>query len=113
MKIVHVYDIETGAYIEDRLFYPIYEGVVNGDGEVIGLNEIYKDIPENSTELPLPQPNWKPVFQDGKWVETITQEELDELNKPKPQEPTELEKLRDQVEFLAKQVADLELGKTE
>lgn len=36
-------------------------------------------LPENCTDLPLPQPNWKPLFQNGNWVETITQDELDIL----------------------------------
>ena len=27
-------------------------------------------IPQNCTDKPLPQPNWKPVFKNGVWVET-------------------------------------------
>ncbi|MDM5188622.1 hypothetical protein QUF99_15235 [Bacillus sp. DX4.1] len=102
MKLVHLYSKETGAYLEDILVFPRYEE----------SEEVY-DIPENSTEIPLYQPNWKPVFGNEKWVETITQEELDEWNKPKPQEPSEFEELQERVEFLAKQVADLELEKLE
>jgi hypothetical protein len=29
-------------------------------------------IPANCTDKPLPQPNWKPVFKNGAWVETGT-----------------------------------------
>jgi hypothetical protein len=66
MKQIFKYDDE-GKYIEPILI---------GDEE---------EFPENCTDKELPQPNYKPVFKDGEWVETITQEELDELlNKPKP-----------------------------
>lgn len=105
MKNVHLYVKETGAYIEDQLIFPRQEEIKEND-ELIGYKEVY-DIPENSTELPLPQPNWKPVFKDGVWVETITQEELDELNKPSVPRVTEIQKLKDKVEFLSNQVADM------
>ncbi|PFD98929.1 hypothetical protein CN288_20365 [Bacillus sp. AFS023182] len=71
--------------------------------------EVY-EYPECYTEVPLPIPNWKPVWDGEKWIETITEEELEEMNKPEPQEPTELEKLQDQVEFLTDQVAELKLS---
>ena len=29
-------------------------------------------IPKNCTDKPLPQPNYKPVFKNGAWVETGT-----------------------------------------
>nr|MBS9407659.1 hypothetical protein [Streptococcus oralis] len=71
--------------------YPIFgnEEVQCEEEDVIGYKDVY-DIPDNATELPLPQPNWKPVFKDGKWIETITQEELDEMNKPQIPQPSEL-----------------------
>lgn len=93
MKIVHVYDVETKAYKEDKIFYPRYEDVVNEEGEVTEVKAVYEGIPENSTELSLPQPNWKPVWDGEKWVETITEEELEEMNKPQPHKPSEIEKL--------------------
>ena len=36
---------------------------------------------------------YKPKWDGDKWVEGATQEEIDELTKPQPQEPTELELL--------------------
>jgi hypothetical protein len=66
MKQIFKYDDE-GKYIEPIL---------------IGEEE---ELPLNCTDKELPQPNYKPVFKDGDWVETITQKELDELfNNPKP-----------------------------
>lgn len=66
MKQVYKYD-DNGFYIEPIL---------------IGKNE---ELPPNCTDLELPQPNWKPKFDGVKWIETITQEELNEiLNSPKP-----------------------------
>jgi hypothetical protein len=32
-------------------------------------------LPANCTDKPLPQPNWKPVFKNGAWVETATEAE--------------------------------------
>lgn len=149
MKIVHIYDEKTRAYVTDRIIFPRHEEikelvkkvareevkkpitrieeqvVTDDDGneetikvevpdfeiefvekpyeelEIVGYKEVY-DLPENSTEVPLPQPNWKPVFKDGSWIETITQEELDELNKPVVSSPTD-------TESLAQQVSDLEI----
>ncbi|PEA53441.1 hypothetical protein CON64_18540 [Bacillus pseudomycoides] len=121
MKIVHLFDKETKAYVEDTLLFPrqeeikelidkvYYEESATGVVEkhykelvVVGYKEVY-DIPENSTELPLPQPNWKPIFKDGKWIETITEEELEELNKPSETKPSKLESM-------ALQVSDLEIS---
>ncbi|MDC2863794.1 hypothetical protein [Bacillus sp. BP-3] len=102
MKNVHLYDKETGDYIEDQIVFPYQEEIIE-DGEMIGYKEIY-DIPENSTELPLPQPNWKPVFKDGSWIETITQEELDKMNESQLQQPSEIERLNNvTTEMKAKQ----------
>ena len=36
---------------------------------------------------------YAPKWDGDKWVEGATQEEIDELTKPKPQEPTEKERL--------------------
>jgi hypothetical protein len=69
MKQVYKYDDE-GRYVEPVL---------------IGEEE---EIPVHCTDVELPQPNFKPVFQNGAWVETITQEELDELA-DKPKQPLE------------------------
>lgn len=101
MKLVHLFDKETREYLGDELLFPKQEVINEVDGEVT-FEEAY-NIPENSTELPLPQPNWKPVFKDGAWIETITQDELDELNKPVVSSPTD-------TESLALQVSDLEIS---
>ena len=37
---------------------------------------------------------------EGEWVEGATQEEIDELTKPQPQEPTELEVLQQTVDSI-------------
>ncbi|PEL14589.1 hypothetical protein CN599_28470, partial [Bacillus wiedmannii] len=88
--------------------YPIFgnEEVQCEEEDVIGYKDVY-DIPDNATELPLPQPNWKPVFKDGKWIETITQEELDEMNKPRIPQPSELEKFKKQHELMKQALYEL------
>jgi hypothetical protein len=32
-------------------------------------------IPFDCTNQPPPQPNWKPIFINGQWIETATEEE--------------------------------------
>ena len=39
------------------------------------------------------KPKWSGEVGEGEWVEGATQEEIDELTKPQPQEPTEKERL--------------------
>jgi hypothetical protein len=34
-----------------------------------------QSIPNDCTYISLPQPNWKPVFNNGNWVETATEED--------------------------------------
>ena len=41
---------------------------------------------------------YKPKWDGDKWVEGATQEEIDELTKPQPQEPTEIDLLQAQVQ---------------
>ncbi|MBZ4222501.1 hypothetical protein LAE98_10355 [Bacillus wiedmannii] len=88
--------------------YPIYgnEEVQYEEEDVIGYEDVY-DIPDNATELPLPQPNWKPVWNGEKWIETITQEELDELNKPQIPQPSELDKFKKQHELMKQALDEL------
>ena len=57
---------------------------------------------------------FKPKWDDGEWVEGATQEEIDELTKPRPQEPTEIDLLHaqvkasnDYVDFLEEVVVEL------
>jgi hypothetical protein len=50
-----------------------------------------EEIPEGYTTTPLPQPNWKPVYKNGAWVETATESEK---NPPQPPvQPTVEEQL--------------------
>ncbi|HFK1403398.1 TPA: hypothetical protein ACGXK1_005498 [Bacillus cereus] len=93
MRTFYVYDKQTGRYLENVIIFPSYDTKTDDDGNVIEWIPVYKNIPENSTEIPLPQPNWKPVWDGEKWVETITEEELEEMNKPQPHKPSEIEKL--------------------
>lgn len=79
MKQVYKFD-KNGAYVEPVL---------------IADNA---PVPSNCTTLPLPQPNWKPVFKNGAWVETAA----GNPPLPAPQPPVE-EKLVQ----MEKDVADL------
>lgn len=63
MKEAYRYD-NTGKYIEPVLVYPNEKGGY--------------DLPENCTFEQAPQPNWKPVFMNGKWIETAS---VDEINR--------------------------------
>ncbi|PET77602.1 hypothetical protein CN514_00985 [Bacillus sp. AFS001701] len=84
MKQVYKFD-ENRIYIEPVLI---------GDDD---------PIPLDCTDLELPQPNYKPVFKDGAWVETITEEELEEIqNKPEPK--SELEVVKEENAVLKQQV---------
>lgn len=44
----------------------------------------WQQIPSDCTDKELPQPNWKPVFQNGEWIETATEEEKNPVIIPKP-----------------------------
>ncbi|PEJ69168.1 hypothetical protein [Bacillus wiedmannii] len=93
MRTFYVYDKQTGRYLENVIIFPSYDTTTDNDGNMIEWIPVYKNIPENATEIPLPQPNWKPVWDGEKWIETITEEELEEMNKPQPHKPSEIEKL--------------------
>ncbi|SFC52073.1 hypothetical protein [Bacillus sp. UNCCL81] len=84
MKQLYKYD-GNGKYIE-----PV----------IIGSDE---PIPTDCTEVELPQPNYKPVFKNGAWVETIPEEELEEIkNKPLPK--TDIEQLKEENASLKQQL---------
>lgn len=91
VKQVYKYD-SSGQYIEPIIIEP------NNYGEYT--------IPSNCTEIELPQPNWKPVFINGEWVETATEEEM----LPPPMEPTQLEKLQQEQELMRQALDELILG---
>ncbi|WP_088312217.1 hypothetical protein [Bacillus cereus] len=108
--------IETvviGTEKVDGYEYPVYKNieVEYEEEDVIGYEDVY-DIPDNATELPLPQPNWKPVWNGEKWIETITQEELDELNKPQIPQPSELDKLKAELEVTKVAMAEFIMQQT-
>ena len=108
--------IETvviGTEKVDGYEYPVYDNieVPYEEENVIGHKDVY-DIPDNATEIPLPQPNWKPVWNGEKWIETITQEELDELNKPQIPQPSELDKLKAELEVTKVAMAEFIMQQT-
>ena len=49
---------------------------------------------------PVPQGFYNPKWNGSEWVEGATQEEIDELTKPQPQEPTVEERLAQTEELL-------------
>ena len=70
MKQAYKYNQE-GKYMEPVIIYP------DENGEYV--------LPENCTFAELPQPNWKPLFINGTWVETATEEEKNPpLSPPQP-----------------------------
>lgn len=81
MKQVYRYD-KDGRYLE-----PI-------------LLESEEPTPNNCTDIPIPQPNWKPVFDGVKWVETATDEEKNPPVIPQPS-------VEDKLVQMEQDVADL------
>lgn len=51
-------------------------------------------VPSGFTSVPVPQPNWKPKFTNGQWVETITDAELAAL-KPSAGEQSLEQRIKD------------------
>jgi len=84
MKQVYRYD-ENGDYKEPVL---------------IGNDE---PIPSDCLEEEPPQPNWKPKVVNGKWVETITEEDLKEISS-QPQPKTDIEQLKEENASLKQQL---------
>ena len=78
--------------------------------DIVHPSEIGVDIIETPMDKPLFKPKWTgKVIEDeegnqimgaGEWVEGATQEEIDELTKPQPHEPTELEVLQQTVDSI-------------
>ena len=92
MKALRVIDKETYFFIRDDFTY---------DEEAeFGLNVepaqgLYK--PKWSGEITEDEEG-NITVSEGEWVEGATQEEIDELTKPQPQEPTEIDLLHAQVQ---------------
>ena len=92
--ILRIIDKETNLFIRDDFTY-------DEDAEY-GLNTepaqgLYK--PKWSGEISEDEEGNITVGEGG-WVEGATQEEIDELTKPQPHEPTELEVLQQTVDSI-------------
>jgi hypothetical protein len=73
---------------------------------------IYK-IPEGYTDIPLPTdergwqlPFYRPRLVDGQWIETMSEEEIKELQKPP--EPTKQEAMEQEIAYLWYEIMRLE-----
>ena len=86
-------DLETGLMID-----------------VVSIQQYGLDIIETPLTEPLYKPKWtggitedeegNQIMGEGEWVEGATQEEIDELTKPQPHEPTVEERLAQTEELL-------------
>ena len=65
-------------------------------------------IPDDCTEVELPQPNWKPKWTGEVWEETITLAELDEIRIEEKEKEQEEVELHEQVMLLTERVRALE-----
>ena len=91
---------EQGSYLDLVLLdtYPTLNEV-DDEGNSL-LNPLYVSVPiPNDLYFGKDiRPKWD--FEEQKWVEGATQEEIDELTKPQPQEPTIEERLEQTEELL-------------
>ncbi|MNW44379.1 hypothetical protein D3C74_216110 [compost metagenome] len=121
---------QNGLYTDVTLVDDAFTGVVpfyaDPEEPVLSLDTNNTDDPEQEEEtepeiagyivgVPVPQGLFHPRFdlvaweegetsgQSSYWIEGLTPEEIEELTKPKPQEPSELERL--QTELTNTQVA--------
>ena len=88
MRVLRVIDKETNLFLRDDLSFD--------EATEIGLDVepaqgLYK--PKWSGEISKDEEG-NLIVSEGEWVEGATQEELDELTKPQPQEPTIEERLQ-------------------
>ena len=49
------------------------QGIFKGDVKLIGDDET---VPSGYTKIPPIQPNYALIFEDGKWIETATEDEI-------------------------------------
>lgn len=78
--------------------------------DIVHPSEAGIDIIETPMDKPFFKPKWtgkviedeegNKIMGEGEWVEGATQEEIDELTKPTPQEPTIEERLEQTEELL-------------
>ena len=94
MKQLYRFD-EHGYYIEPVIIEPDELGEYH--------------IPEDCTDIELPQPNYKPKFNKDKlaWDETVSDEELDDILNP-PVQKTEIDILKEKNEELENTLKELE-----
>ena len=90
--ILRIIDKETNLFIRDDFTYD--------DESEYGLNVepsqgLYK--PKWSGEI-IEDEEGNITVSEGEWIEGATQEEIDELTKPQPQVPTEIDLLQAQVQ---------------
>ncbi|WP_318582873.1 hypothetical protein [Bacillus paranthracis] len=64
------------------------------------------DIPPNCTLEVCPWLAYEPVFKEGKWVKTVEPK----VEEPQPEEPSELELIKKQLELTQQALDDLLLG---
>ncbi|MDA1631781.1 hypothetical protein PDK11_02775 [Bacillus cereus] len=88
-------DCIMSGIIEVDINYPTIENVQVGYGVA--------EMPSNCTLEKVPDLNTQPLFKDGKWVKTVELEPVE----PKPQEPTELDKLKKQQELMQRAMDEM------
>ena len=91
--------------MRDKIKIDLETGLMN---DVVSVQQHGLDIIETPLTEPLYKPKWtgkvtedeegNQIMGEGEWVEGATQEEIDELTKPQPQEPTELDLLHAQIQ---------------
>ena len=93
--------------MRDKIKIDLKTGLMN---DVVSIHQHGLDIIETPLTEPLFKPKWtgkviedeegNQIMGEGEWVEGATQEEIDELTKPQPHEPTELEVLQQTVDSI-------------
>lgn len=88
---MHAYEVDSEGFIVE--VYPL-----DGDFEIL----------EEWVIRELPQPNfYKPKWDGKEWVEGVNEEELEEIMKPKPGLPSEMDLLKEQVQSQNEAIAEL------
>ncbi|PHE94672.1 hypothetical protein COF76_22960 [Bacillus wiedmannii] len=88
-------DCRMSEIIEVDINYPTIEDVQVGY-EVA-------EMPPNCTLEKVPDLNTQPLFKDGKWVKNVEPEPVE----PKPQEPSELDRIKQQLEGIQKELESI------
>ena len=93
--------------MRDKIKIDLETGLMN---DIVSNQQHGLDIIETPLTEPLYKPKWtgkviedeegNQIMGEGEWVEGATQEEIDELTKPQPYEPTVEERLEQTEELL-------------